>query len=96
MRYGFIAKHRSIWPVRTMCWMLAVSPAGFYDWFARGLSARARESERLIGRIRESFAQSDRTYGSPRVWRDLRDWGERTSENRVARWIAQRRPAGAA
>lgn len=52
--------------------MLAVSPAGFYDWFARGLSARARENERLIGRIRESFAQSDRTYGSPRVWRDSR------------------------
>jgi putative transposase len=32
-----------------------------------------------------SFIESDRTYGSPRVWRDLREWGETCSENRVAR-----------
>ena len=27
--------------------------------------------------LRTSFEQSHRTYGSPRVWRDLHDWGHR-------------------
>ena len=89
MRYGFIARHRSIWPVRPMCRMLEVSHGGFYDWLDRGASRRALEAERLTGLIRSSFEQSDRTYGSPRVWRDLHEWGERVSENRVARLMGR-------
>jgi putative transposase len=85
VKYGFIACHRSVWPVRALCRVLNVSSSGFYEWHGRRPSSRAQESERLIGRIRESHAASDRTYGSPRVWRDLRDWGECCSENRVAR-----------
>ncbi|MGH8572910.1 MAG: IS3 family transposase [Gammaproteobacteria bacterium] len=89
VRYGFMARHRSIWPVRVMCRMLEVSHAGFYDWFGRGPSAHAVENERLVGLIRASFAQSDLTYGSPRVWRDLAEWGETASENRVARLMGK-------
>ncbi len=84
-----MARHRSSWPVRTMCRMLAVSHGGFYNWLARGPSRRTVENERLTGLIRSSFEQSDRTYGSPRVWRDLWDWGERVSENRVARLMGR-------
>lgn len=65
MKYGFVARHRSVWPVRTLCRTLGVSHGGFYDWLGRGSSDRALDNERLAGRIRESFAQSDRTYGSP-------------------------------
>jgi putative transposase len=89
VRYGFIARHRSVWPVRLMCRLLSVSHGGFYDWQGRSLSRRTIESERLTGLIRSSFEQSDRTYGSPRVWRDLHDWGERISENRVARLMCR-------
>ena len=85
MKYGFIARHQPIWPVRVMCQMLEVSPAGFYDWRARGPSLRSQEDARLSGLIRTSFAASDKTYGSPRVWRDLFDWGERCAKKRVAR-----------
>ena len=45
----------------------------------------SQANARLTARIRDSFAASDRTYGSRRVWRDLQDWGEACSENRVAR-----------
>ncbi len=89
MRYGFIARHRSIWPVRVMCRLLSVSHGGFYDWCDRSPSRRALENERLTGLVRSSFEQSDRTYGSPRVWRDLDEWGERVSENRVARLMCR-------
>lgn len=51
----------------------------------RPRSAHAIENDRLTGLIRESFESSDRTYGSPRVWRDLRHWGEPCGKNRVAR-----------
>lgn len=65
--------------------MLEVSHGGFYAWSVRGPSRRSLEQARLTGLIRQSFLQSDRTYGSPRVWRDLADWGERCGKKRVAR-----------
>jgi putative transposase len=80
-----VARHQSIWPVRTMCRMLEVSPAGFYDWSFRAPSRRSQDDARLDGLIRTSFLASDKTYGSPRVWRDLFDWGERCGKKRVAR-----------
>ena len=85
MKYGFIARHQPIWPVRTMCRMLEVSHGGFYEWCCRGPSKRSLEDARLSGLIRTSFLESDQTYGSPRVWRDLYDWGERCAQKRVAR-----------
>lgn len=85
MKYGFIAKHRPIWPTRTMCRVLGVSSSGFYDWLGRPPSERQRENERLLKAIRASHEASDCTYGSPRVFRDLRDAGEGCSENRIAR-----------
>ena len=85
MKYGFIARHRTVWPTRPMCTVLGVSRSGFYDWLNRQPSRRAREDQRLLTLIRTSFTQSDATYGSPRVWDDLAEWGERCSRKRVAR-----------
>jgi transposase-like protein len=65
--YGFIARHRNVWPTRTMCRVLGVSASGFYDWLERPQSLRQQANARLLGHIRASFAASDRTYGSPRI-----------------------------
>ena len=88
MRYGFIAEHRAQWPVRVMCRVLQVSASGFYEWDGRSPSQRSVDNEKLTGLIRQSFAASDRTYGSRRVWQDLREWGHCVSVNRVARLMA--------
>lgn len=85
MKYAFMAQHRSVWPVRWMGQALSVSPSGFYEWMGRPESARAQANRVVLARIRESFEASDRTYGSPRIWRDLRDWNVACSENRAAR-----------
>ena len=85
MKFAFIAKHRQVWPTRTMCQMLNVSTSGFYEWHGRPPSARALENAKLLMRIRESHTLSGGTYGSPRVYQDLRVAGEQCSENRVAR-----------
>jgi len=85
VRYGFVARHRAVWPVRMMCRLLDVSHSGFYDWCDRPPSKHCQDNDRLTARICSSFLQSDKTYGSPRVWRDMYDLGETCSENRVAR-----------
>ena len=68
-----------------MCRLLDVSASGFYEWLERPPSARSLANAGLLVRIRESFALSHQTYGSPRVWKDLVVAGERCSENRIAR-----------
>lgn len=85
MKYGFIVRHRSVWPTRMMCRVLGVSASGFYDWFERPPSQRQQANAKLLTHIRDSFAASDQTYGSPRIVRDLHAAGETCSVNRVAR-----------
>lgn len=69
-----------------MCEVLHVSPSGFYAWLGRPKSLWAMTDEIIEAKIRESFAQSRRTYGAPRVHADLRlDHGIRCGRKRVAR-----------
>lgn len=72
-----------------MCRVLDVSHSGFYGWLTRTPSQRLRQNQLLKAHIQDSFHGSDRTYGSPRVWRDLQDWGHQCSINRVARLMQQ-------
>jgi putative transposase len=65
-----------------MCRMHRVSPSGFYEWTLRAPSKRSQDDARLGGLIRASFLASDRTYCSPRIWRDLHDWSERCARKR--------------
>ncbi len=68
-----------------MCRLLGVSRSGYYAWLSRPKSARAKDNERLLIMIRESYEASGRTYGSPRIFYDLREAGETCSKNRVER-----------
>ena len=69
--FGFIAKHRGIWPVVWMCDALGVSRSGFFAWLTQAPSPRARSDEVTGATVRASFMQSDRTYGARRVWHDV-------------------------
>lgn len=71
MKFAFIAKHRSIWPVAWLCEALGVSRSGFHAWLHRSPSQHARYDEALLDKIKISFKDSDRTYGARRVWHDL-------------------------
>jgi len=71
VKFGFVAKHRGIWPVGWLCEALGVSRGGFYAWLTRPRSQRSRSDEELGVKVRASFLASDRTYGARRVWRDL-------------------------
>ena len=69
--FGFVAKHRGIWPVAWLCGALDVSRSGFHAWLIRAPSKRSRDDEEIGAKVRESFVGSARTYGARRVWRDV-------------------------
>lgn len=85
MKFGFVAKHRGVWPVAMLCEALGVSRSGFYAWLVRPRSRHSLEDERLTELARRSFLDSDRTYGARRVWRDVLASGERCGLHRVER-----------
>ncbi len=85
MIFGFIAKHRAIWPVSWMCDALGVSRSGFFAWLNRAPSARARSDEVVGASVRRSFLASDRTYGARRVWRDVLEEGFSCGLHRIER-----------
>lgn len=89
MKYRAIKDHADRFSVRLMCRALRVSAAGYYAWRERPQSARQRSNRHLLVQIRAFHRRSRRNYGSPRIVRDLRDAGERCSENRVARLMRQ-------
>ena len=71
--------------VRTMCRVLRVSASGYYDWLDRAPSRRVIDDAVMVERIRAIHADSDGTYGMPRVRAELIDQGVRISGKRVAR-----------
>jgi putative transposase len=73
------------YPVRKMCRVLRVSASGYYAWVDRPPSARAIADAVMVERIRAVHAESDSTYGMPRVRAELMDQGVRISRKRVAR-----------
>jgi len=76
--------------VAWLCEALLVSRSGYYDWVERRRRPRPREAENigLRERIRQEFARSRETYGSPRLAQALGCPGRR---NRIARLMRQER-----
>jgi putative transposase len=89
MRFAFIAKHRSIWPVAWLCEVLDVSRSGFHAWLSRRPSARCQADERFLEVIARSFKGSDRTYGARRVWHDVLADGLSCGLHRIERLMRQ-------
>lgn len=74
-----------------MCRVLGVTRSGFYAWLSKPVSDRAAEDQRLVGLIRGYHAEAHGVYGSPRIFRDLREAGEACGLNRVARLMREHR-----
>ena len=90
MRYGFIREHRRVWPLSVLCSVLGVARSGFYAWRKRSVSRRRQRQEQLVEAMREIHGQRHkRSYGSPRMQRELVAQGHRVSENTVARLMRQ-------
>lgn len=71
--------------VKKMCEVFGVSSSGYYAWCKRKPGARARANEKLLVEIKKAFQNSRKTYGSPRIHRELLQKGIACGRNRVAR-----------
>ena len=89
MRYQFIDAERAHYPVRRLCFALAVSTSGYYAARARGPSMRAQRQTHLTTRIRAIHVESRATYGAPRVHTELIAQGEQCCRNTVARLMCK-------
>jgi putative transposase len=79
-----------VWPLSVLCSVLGVARSGFYAWGKRSVSRRRQRQEQLLEAMREIHGQRHkRSYGSPRMQRELVAQGHRVSENTVARLMRQ-------
>jgi len=71
--------------VVAMCRVLGVSKSGYYAAPKRPPSRRRQRHDELLPKIRDFFEASDRNYGSPRIYKDLREAGEKVTRKTVAK-----------
>lgn len=62
-----------------------VCRGGFHAWRKRDKSVRQLANERLTQQIRAAHKESKETYGSPRIFAELKEAGVACSEKRIAR-----------
>jgi transposase InsO family protein len=84
--FAWIKSNRSKrFTVKALCNILDVSRGGYYAWLGRKPSRRRERRDHLVEQIRQVHADSDGTYGSPRVHAELADRRVKVCLNTVAK-----------
>jgi transposase InsO family protein len=89
MRFAFVDAEKAYYSVALLCRVMQVSRSGYYAWILRPPSQHELNDGALLERIRRVFETSRKTYGSPRVQRQLRQDGIIVGHNRVARLMRE-------
>ena len=92
MTFRFMDANKADFPIRFMATRLGVSTSGFYEWRQRQADPcrRQRDDAALTEIICDIWRRSRRTYGSPRVWAELRLGSDiRVGRKRVERLMRQ-------
>lgn len=94
---SFIDAHD--FPVDLVLRVVGIAPSTYYDWRARAVSPSQRQldDQRLLEQIDKIRASHEfaATYGSPRVWLELRRQGIQVGRKRVERLMRQHDRRGA-
>jgi len=85
VKYAFIKQHEDHHPAKLLCQVMGIHPSGYYAWKKQPVSARAKDNQRLLGLIKQSWLESGCIYGYRKVYDDMMDLSETCSENRVQR-----------
>jgi hypothetical protein len=89
MTFRFIDVEKHNHKVARLCRVLRVSRSGYYAWAGRGLSDHAASDIALAAQITAIHTESDGTYGTPRIFRELRAMDIRVSRRRVGRLMRE-------
>ena len=76
-------------PIRFLCRHFGVSSSGYYFWRKKAEGLRFVKKTEICEKIKEFFETSDETYGSPRIYDDLKEAGILVSENTVAKYMKE-------
>jgi transposase InsO family protein len=76
---------RAEFPIKALVETLEVSRSGYYKWRHHMPTPRQQANNQLLESIRQIHEKSRKTYGSPRITRQLQRQQVACSENRVAR-----------
>jgi len=87
--FRFIHARKDAFSIQMMCRRLGVSRSGYYNWCGRTPSQRQIDDALLVDDIRRSHRESYGSYGSPRVWRDLKRQGIEIGRGRVERLMQE-------
>ena len=90
--YRFIDSQKAVYPIRVLCQILCVPESSYFDWHDHGRDLKTARDEAdavLVDRIRSVHAESDSTYGAPRIQDELSDGGVVVSKRRVARLMRE-------
>jgi putative transposase len=85
MIYRLIDAKKAEIPVSRSCRLLGVSSSDYYAWKRRKLSLRQYADMILLAHVRQHFALSHETYGSPRMHAELKAVGLSCGRHRIAR-----------
>ncbi len=88
MKYAFIDRHRSMWPVSILCEQLEVSPSGYHQHRQRRALRQGKPGGRvsndaLLAHIKAIHVQVKGEYGWPRIWKQLLANDIRVGKERV-------------
>lgn len=89
MKYAWISAHRKEFNVGTMCCLLEVGKSGFYASLKRLPSAGQTRRGELLCEIKNVHAESRGSYGSPRVFEELKAQGIKACKKTVAKIMSQ-------
>ncbi|WP_092769682.1 IS3 family transposase [Hymenobacter actinosclerus] len=82
-RYAFIAACTEPWPVQLLCQVLAVSPAGYYQW--RHRPAAVPPPWQVVAQA--AFTRHARRYGTRRLRAELRAEGHTVGRYALRTWL---------
>lgn len=70
-----------------MCKALKISKSSYYEWLTREPSNREERNKQLSKEIKSIHQASYKTYGSPRIYEELRCRGIKISRRKVAKMM---------
>jgi putative transposase len=80
-----MSNHRSDFPISLMCEVLKVSRSGYYAWLRHPESKSKQDDKVLLQEIHAIYQERHSTYGSPRIYRELKRRGRNHGKKRIAR-----------
>lgn len=95
MKYAWIARHKSSWPITRQCEVFNVSTSGYFEHQRRkivddpAIPGKRISDAALLTHIKAVHAASKGEYGWPRVWRELRANCVRVWKERVRRLMKE-------